>query len=164
MCRVSRRGNFSALSLWILQVHSPELLSLSPSGKGMLCFCKGDAKLVLWFCFVVFFFSSLFRAISSSSPSKDAVCRDAAARLLTGDVPGLQGAAARARGAQPSWALLLLLPFPSLPCWFVCCCCCCCCFQPPPSPRAAFARVLQLMGTDDASGAESERSVFVYLM
>lgn len=34
MCRASRQGNFSALSLWILQVHSPQLLSLSlPLGR-----------------------------------------------------------------------------------------------------------------------------------
>lgn len=54
VCRASRQDNFSSLSLWILQVHSPELLSLSlPLGRdcswcfGFIFFSLSDFQLFL---------------------------------------------------------------------------------------------------------------------
>lgn len=122
MRRASRQGNFSSLSLWILQVHSPELLSLSvPLGRDSSC------------CFGFIFFSlsdlQLFLLEGCSFPGR---CS------LTSDVPGLQRAPVT---EEPPWALLLLLSPFLRGCCFICCCCCC--FQPSPSPwgslRSGFA-------------------------
>lgn len=121
MCRASRQGNFSALSLWILQAHSPELPSLSLRlGR--------DSS---W-CFVVlYFFSSLFQLFLPVGCCLLGRCCSLAHKRCAGSAESSCGCPASLCCSSP-------LSYQPARCFI-----CCCCFQPSPSPwgslRSGFA-------------------------